>query len=147
MRARLFREAGCRPESTNPYLNMILARYEENQETGPRHWSSTQRSTVPLRCWPRQGFTHPQPAGQCLKYVDRLIESRNLVDEALELRTKIYARKGDWNQAIKDTESLAKNTLTIFSSAVPRQPQDHRLRFQGAEKILRSLIGKDETTA
>ncbi|HQI00104.1 MAG TPA: tetratricopeptide repeat protein [Deltaproteobacteria bacterium] len=133
------------PESTNPYLNMILARYEENQGNWTKALELYAKIDDPfaLLAQARIYFILNQQ-DNALKYVDRLIESRNLVDEALELRTKIYARKGDWNQAIKDTESLAKKypdniQLKLFLANLKIIVSD----FKGAEKILRSLIGKD----
>lgn len=132
-------------ESTNPYLNMILARYEENQG----NWNKALQlyakvdDPIALLAQARIYFILNQQ-DSALTYVDRLIENRILVDEALELRTKIYARKGDWRQAIKDTEVLAEKypdniQLKLFLANLKIIVSD----FKGAEKILRSLLGKD----
>lgn len=137
------------PEPTDPYLNMILARYEENQGNWFKALELYAKIDDPfaLLAQARIYFILNQP-DNALKYVDRLIESDNLVDEALELRTKIYARKGDWRQAIKDTEVLAKRypdniQLKLFLANLKIIVSD----FKGAEKILRGLIGKDMNDA
>lgn len=133
------------PEPTNPYLSMILARYEENQGNWTRALDLYSKIDDPfaLLAQARIYFILNQQ-DSALKCVDRLIENNNLVDEALELRTKIYARKGDWRQAIKDTEVLAKKypdniQLELFLANLKIIVSD----FKGAEKILRSLIGKE----
>ncbi len=129
-------------QTDNPYLQLLLARYEENQG----NWSTALdlyakiKDPFALLAQARIYFILNQP-DNALKFVDGLIETGSHVDEALELRTKIYARKGDWQQAIKDTEVLAEKypdngQLKLFLANLKIIVSD----FKGAEKLLRGLL-------
>jgi tetratricopeptide (TPR) repeat protein len=130
----------------NPYLRLMLARNEENQGNWIEALDLYAKIDDPFAvlAQARIYFILNQP-DNALKHVDKLIASKCYTDEALELRTKIYARKGDWDQAIRDTEVLAKkypdNTqLILFLANLKIIVSD----FKGAEKVLRDILGKDE---
>lgn len=129
-------------QTENPYLQLLLARYEENQG----NWNTALelyakiKDPFSLLAQARIYFILNQP-DNALKFVDGLIETGSHVDQALELRTKIYARKGDWNQAIKDTEVLTGRypenpQLKLFLANLKIIVSD----FKGAEKLLRDLL-------
>jgi len=84
-------------------------------------------------------------SASAMNFVDKLIQENVYADEALELRTKIYARKGDWEQAIKDTETLTEKypdnrQLKLFLANLKIVVSD----FQGARTILEGLLGTDD---
>lgn len=133
-------------EEVSPRLTFMLARYEENLGNWNNALDLYASMDDPI-AWFAQArilyiINNPDRA---LEFIDRLIESHTFVDEALDLRTRIYARKGDWNQAIEDTEIL-----------VERYPENTQLRlflanlkiivadFTGAQEILRSLLGSED---
>ena len=132
----------------DPRLLAMLARYEENQGNWDRA-SQFYASIDDPFAWfalARISFIVNRP-DNALDYIDLLIESGAFVDEALELRTKIYARKGDWHQAIEDTETLVErypdNTqLKLFLANLRIIISD----FTGAQEILRGLLVNGEDT-
>lgn len=130
----------------SPYLRLMLARDQENQGNWEEALAQYAKVDDPfaLLAQARIHFILNQP-DKALACVDKLIASKEYTDEALELRTKIYARKGDWNQAIKDTEILAKkypdNTqLMLFLANLKIIASD----FKGAETVLRGILGKED---
>jgi len=130
-----------KPDS--PRLTLMLARYEENLGNWNDALDLYAEIDDPI-AWFAQAriFYIINKPDLALEFIDRLIESDVYVDEALELRTRIYARKGDWNQAIEDTEILVErypeNTqLMMFLANLKIIVSD----FTGAQEILRSLLG------
>lgn len=130
----------------SPYLRLMLARNEENQGNWAEALELYGKIDDPyaLLAQARITFILNQPDA-ALAFVDRLIASKSYSDEALELRTKIYARKGDWEQAIRDTEVLAKKypdniQLMLFLANLKIIVTD----YKGAEKTLRGILGKEE---
>jgi len=126
----------------NPYLLLLMARYEENQG----NWNTALElygkinDPFAVLAQARIHFILNQP-DSALTFVDKVIESGSYVDESLELRTKIYARKGDWQQAIRDTEVLSEKypdnaQLKLFLANLKIIVSD----FKGAEKLLRELL-------
>jgi tetratricopeptide (TPR) repeat protein len=133
-------------QNMSPYLRLMLARNEENQGNWTEALDQYSKIDDPfaLLAQARIYFILNQ-SDNALKYVDKLIASKVYTDEAIELRTKIYARKGDWEQAIRDTEVLAKkypdNTqLMLFLANLKIIVSD----FKGSEKILRGILGKED---
>ncbi|HNY64160.1 MAG TPA: tetratricopeptide repeat protein [Deltaproteobacteria bacterium] len=133
-------------KAQSPYLKFMLARNEENQG----NWKEALElyagidDPYAVLAQARINFVINQ-TDKALELVDRLIKSQTHVDEALELRTRIYARKGDWNQAIKDTEVLIKSNpdnvqLLMFLANLKIIVSD----FKDAEGILRGILGKEE---
>ncbi len=133
-----------KPDS--PRLTLMLARYEENLGNWNNALELYAAVDDPI-AWFAQArilYITNQP-DRALEFIDRLIESDAFVDEALDLRTRIYARKGDWAQAIEDTEILVgrypENTqLKLFLANLKIIVAD----FTGAQEILRGLLGSDD---
>jgi tetratricopeptide (TPR) repeat protein len=130
----------------SPYLRLMLARDQENQGNWEEALALYAKVDDPFAvlAQARINFILNKP-DVALGFVDKLLASKEYADEALELRTKIYARKGDWAQAIKDTEVLAKkypdNTqLMLFLANLKIIVAD----YKGAETILRGLLGKED---
>lgn len=139
-------DAVSRERSMGPYLRLMLARNEENQGNWAEALALYEKIDDPfaLLAQARITFILNQP-DTALAFVDKLIASKSYTDEALELRTKIYARKGNWEQAIRDTEVLAKKypdniQLLLFLANLKIIAAD----YKGAEKTLRGILGKEE---
>lgn len=133
-------------ESKSPYLDLMLARYEENQGNWDRALMLYAKVNDPfaLLAQARISFILNQQ-DNALHFVDSVIESGRYVDEALDLRTKIYARKGDWDQAIRDTHILSARypdnaQLKLFLANLKIVVSD----FKGAKTILNSLLGSGD---
>lgn len=132
----------------DPRLLAMLARYEENLGNWNRASEIYAAIDDPFAWFAlaRISFILNQP-DSALDFIDRLIDSETFVDEALELRTKIYARKGDWHQAIQDTETLVERypdnaQLKLFLANLKIIISD----FTGAQEILRGLLGTGDDT-
>lgn len=134
------------PKQPGPYLNMMLARDAENRG----EWQEALKlySTIddPF-AWLAQARIYfiLNQTDTALGFVDRLIESNTYTDEALELRTKLYARKGDWKQAIADTQTLVRKypdnrQLKLFLANLKIVVSD----FAGARNILENLMGSPD---
>jgi tetratricopeptide (TPR) repeat protein len=135
------------PESSNkPYLSMMLARDAENRGNWNKALELYATIDDPFS-WLAQArinFILNQSISS-LEFIDLLIEEGSYADEALELRTKIYARKGDWEQAIADTETLAEKypenrQLLLFLANLKIVVAD----FEGAREILEALLGSPD---
>jgi tetratricopeptide (TPR) repeat protein len=130
----------------DPRLLMMLARYEENQG----HWQQALEHYAkvddPVAWLARARISYIlNDADTALNLVDRLIEADTFVGESLEIRTKIYARKGDWHQAIKDTEALVQrypdhSQIKLFLANLRIIVSD----FTGAEELLRGMPDSEE---
>jgi tetratricopeptide (TPR) repeat protein len=132
--------------SDNPYLNMLLARDAENRGNWNKalEFYGTIDDPFSWLAQARINFILNQSVSS-LEFIDILIEEGSYADEALELRTKIYARKGDWEQAIADTETLAdkypeNKQLLLFLANLKIVVAD----FEGAREILEALLGSPD---
>ncbi len=135
-----------KPEQSGPYLSLMLARDAENRG----NWTEALRLYATVDdpfTWLAQARIHfiLNQSDAALDYVDRLIEDGIYVDEAMELRTKIYARSGNWEQAIADTEVLVDKypdnlQLNLFLANLKIVVSD----FTGAREILESLLGSPD---
>ncbi|MDT8271987.1 MAG: tetratricopeptide repeat protein [Desulfomonilia bacterium] len=139
-------QAGDEPlplQTNNARLIMLLARYEENQG----NWDSALElySRVPdpvaLLAQARIYFVLNQPR-PALETLHRIIEEGTYRDEALEIRSKIYAKAGQWQLAIDDTESLLFNhpdnqQLLMFLANLKIVVG----QFQQSRTILESILG------
>ncbi|MBN2298328.1 MAG: tetratricopeptide repeat protein [Deltaproteobacteria bacterium] len=139
-------ESAVGPDSSKPYLNMILARNAENNGDWNQALELYAAIDDPFS-WLAQARIHfiLNQSSSSLKFVDRLIQEDAYADEALELRTKIYARKGDWQQAINDTQTLTEKypdnrQLKLFLANLKIVVAD----FQGAKTILEGLLGSTD---
>ncbi|HHO75487.1 MAG TPA: tetratricopeptide repeat protein [Deltaproteobacteria bacterium] len=135
-------ETGVEPDRSNPYLNMLLARDAENNGDWNKALELYATIDDPFS-WLAQARIHfiLNQSADSLAFVDRLIQEDAYADEALELRTKIYARKGNWQQAINDTETLAEKhpdnrQLKLFLANLKIIISD----FIGAKIILEDLL-------
>ena len=125
---------------------MMLARDAENRG----NWKEALRLYATIDdpyTWLAQARIHfiLNQSDSALDYVDRLIEEGTYADKALELRTKIYARKGNWDQAIADTEILVEKypenpQLKTFLANLKIVVSD----FAGAREILEDLLGSQD---
>ena len=135
-----------KPQQEGPYLSLMLARDAENRG----NWKEALRLYATIDdpfTWLAQARIHfiLNQSDSALDYVDRLIEQGTYADEALELRTKIYARKGNWDQAIADTEVLVEKypenpQLKLFLANLKIVVSD----FTGARETLESLLGSPD---
>ncbi len=133
-------------DRSKPYLNMMLARTAENNGDWKEALDLYATIDDPFS-WLTQARIHfiLNQSASAMNFVDKLIQENVYADEALELRTKIYARKGDWEQAIKDTETLTEKypdnrQLKLFLANLKIVVSD----FQGARTILEGLLGTDD---
>ena len=133
-------------DKSNPYLNMILSRDAENNGNWNRALQLYATIEDPFS-WLAQARIHfiLNQSVSSLKFVDRLIQEDTYADKALELRTKIYARKGDWQQAIQDTQTLTEKypenrQLKLFLANLKIVISD----FEGAKIILEGLLGSPD---
>ena len=130
----------------DPRLLLMLGRYEENQG----HWKKALELYAKVDdpvAWLAQARISYllNDTDTALHFIDRLIEKDAFVGESLEIRTKIYARKGDWHQAIEDTESLVQrypdhSQIKLFLANLRIIVSD----FTGAEELLRGMPGSQE---
>ncbi len=134
------------PQRNDPYLNALLARDAENRGDWQQALKLYETIDDPF-AWLAQARIYfiLNQSGNALELVDRIMEDGSYADDALELRTKIYARKGDWEQAIADTETLAEKypdnqQLLLFLANLKIVVSD----FQGARDILEGLLGSQD---
>lgn len=135
-----------KPKQSGPYLTVMLARDAENRG----NWKEALQLYATIDdpfTWLAQARIHfiLNQSERALDFVDRLIDNGTYADEALELRTKIYARKGNWDQAIADTEVLVNKypdnpQIKLFLANLKIVVSD----FAGAREILEGLLGSPD---
>jgi len=127
-------------------LIMIMARYEENsgdwaqalelysRVDDPYAWLATARIYFIL-----------EDSIRALSTLQKVIDEGTYLGEALDMRTRIYAKDGNWILAIQDTESLIEKypdniQIRLFLANLKIITGD----FKQAQSILKSLLGKSD---
>lgn len=124
----------------SPYLRMMLARQAENQ--GDLKGALTLYSTLddPYALYATARIFYTQnDFDKALATVERILNTGSYIEEALDLRMRIYTRTERWQEAITDAERLLK-----------RYPENKNLRmhlarlklftadYKGARKALQA---------
>jgi len=132
----------------SPYLNIMLGRYEENQGNWTKALEHYAAINDPF-AWLSQARIYfiLNQNRNALDIIQRLVDEGTYGDEALELRTKINARNGNWLLAIADTEILIKKNpdnyqLKLFLANLKIIMSD----FNGAIEILDDMLEANEDT-
>lgn len=126
------------PPAPGPYLRMILARQAENRGDMPTALElyASIHDTYALYATARVYYTQ-NAFDRALAMVEKIMATGDYVEEALDIRMRIYARTERWPEAIADAERLLK-----------RYPDNKNLRlhlarlklftsdFKGARKAL-----------
>ncbi|MGC9323833.1 MAG: tetratricopeptide repeat protein [Desulfomonilia bacterium] len=125
---------------------MLIARHEENQgnwDAALEHYSRID-DPFALLAQARIFFVLNQNS-RSLEILEELINEGTYQDEALDIRTKIYAKAGQWQLAIQDTESLLvkypdNKQLTMFLANLKIVTG----QFQDARILLESILGSPD---
>jgi tetratricopeptide (TPR) repeat protein len=90
-------------------LIMMLARYEENSSNWSQALELYSRIDDPY-AWLAAARIYfiIEDSSRALASLKKVIDEGTYVGDALEMRTRVYAKDGNWKLAIQDTESLVK---------------------------------------
>jgi tetratricopeptide (TPR) repeat protein len=148
--------AGCAyvPTKTKPTgtvhpnhnLTMLMARFEENQGNWAKALELYSQVKDPFAMLSEaRVYFIMNDNDDALSILQKVIDEGTYTGEALEMRTKIHARSGNWQQAIVDTESLVKkypdnSQIKLFLANLKIITGD----FKEARSILQSLIGSGD---
>ncbi|HVN72589.1 MAG TPA: tetratricopeptide repeat protein [Desulfomonilia bacterium] len=125
---------------------MILGRYEEDRGDFQKALELYSRVEDPF-AWLAKARVYfmIEDNASALASLQKVIEEGTYIGEALEMRTRIYAKDGNWQLAIKDTEALVKKypdniQIKLFLANLRTITGE----FKQAQAILKSLIGKGD---
>lgn len=115
--------------TAGPYLKMMLARYAEAGGDTKKALELYGAIDDPFaRYAMARIYYNTNDFERALAIVDKLLQADTYVEEALDIRMRIYARTERWDQAITDAERLLK-----------RYPDNKNLRMHlGRLKLLKS---------
>ena len=127
-------------------LIMMLARYEENQGNWSKALELYSRLEDPF-AWLAKARIYfiIEDSATALTSLKKVIDEGTYIGDALEMRTRIYAKDGNWQLAIQDTEVLVKKypdniQIKLFLANLKVITGD----FKQAQGILKGLIGKGD---
>lgn len=128
----------------NPRLIMMMARYEENQGNLDKALALYSRVDDPF-AWLSRARIHTAQEDSviALAILQKVISEGTYTKEALEMRIRIHARSANWQQAMLDTEELARK----YPDNVQIQMNLANLNiltgdYAKAKEVLRALLGK-----
>ena len=130
----------------DPNLIMMLGRYEENKGNWSKALYLYSRIDSPYAWLSKARIYYILEDNiAALASLQKVIDEGTFTQEALEMRIRIHARGGNWQQAIQDTEELAK-----------KYPENLQIKinlanlkiitgdYKRAKTILRGLLGKTD---
>lgn len=127
-------------------LIIMLARYEENKGDWSAAMDLYSRVNDPFAWLARARiYFIIEDNVTALDFLQKVIDDGTYIGDALELRTRIYAKDGNWKLAIQDTEVLVKKypdniQIKLFLANLKVITGD----FKQARNILKSLLGKND---
>ena len=140
------KESAARGIQPNPNLTMLLARYEEDNGNWSKALELYSQVDDPFALLSKARVYFILNENEAaLAILQKVIDEGTYTGQALEMRTKIHARSGNWQMAIEDTEALVKkypdNTqIKLFLANLKIIAGD----FKGARTILRGLLGSGD---
>ncbi|MCD6569997.1 MAG: tetratricopeptide repeat protein [Deltaproteobacteria bacterium] len=133
---------GKTPEYKSPYLFMVYARLAQNRGDFDEALKFYSHINDPY-AWLNQARIYYVKGDNdnALKFIDKLLEEGSYLDEALELRAKIYAKSRQWMPAIRDAQRLMGNhpynkDLGVFLANLKMCVSD----FKGARDVLNKML-------
>ena len=127
-------------------LIMMLARYEENSGNWSQALELYSRIDDPY-AWLAAARIYfiIEDSSRALASLKKVIDEGTYVGDALEMRTRVYAKDGNWKLAIQDTESLVKKypdniQIQLFLANLKIITGE----FKQAQSILKGLLGKSD---
>jgi tetratricopeptide (TPR) repeat protein len=139
-------EKSITPTQQNPNITMLLARYEENMGNWSKALELYSQVDDPFALLSKARVYFILNENEAaLAILQKVLDEGTYTGEALEMRTKIHARGGNWQMAIEDTEALVKkypdNTqIKLFLANLKIITGE----FKGARIILRGLLGSGD---
>jgi tetratricopeptide (TPR) repeat protein len=130
----------------DPNLTMLTARAEENRGNWAKALELYSQVDDPFAMLSQARVYFIMNENEAaLAMLQKVITEGTYTGEALEMRTKIYARSGNWQKAIKDTEALVRkypdNTqIKLFLANLKIITGE----FKDARNILEGLLGSGD---
>ncbi len=129
-------------KSKSPYLFMIYARHAQNRGDLDEALEFYSHINDPY-VWLNQAMIYYAKGDndKALEFIGKLLEQGSYLDEALELRSKIYARSKKWMLAIHDVERLMQDhphnkDLGMFLANLKMCVSD----FKGSRDVLNKML-------
>jgi len=127
----------------SPNLTMLMGRYEElrgNWSQALAYYSEVNDPYATLAL--ARVYFILNDNDNAMAMLQKVLDEGTYTGEALEMRTKIHARNGNWQKAIQDTEVLIKkypdnNQLKLFLANLKIITGD----FKDSRAILQGLVG------
>ena len=125
---------------------MILGRYEENKGNWTKALELYSRLDDPYAWLARaRVYFILEENEEALASLQKVIAEGTYLGDALQMRTSIYAKNGNWNLAIQDTEALVKKypdniQIRLFLANLRIITGD----FKQSQSILKGLLGKGD---
>lgn len=130
----------------SPNLIMMQARYEENRGNWQNALDLYSRVDDPFALLSRARVYFIMNENEAaMAVLQKVLDEGTYTGEALEMRTKIHARSGNWQKAIEDTEALVRkypdNTqIRLFLANLKIITGE----FKDARTILEGLLGSGD---
>ncbi len=131
---------------TDKNLIMILARYEENNGDWSKALELYSKVDDPYAMLAKARiYFILEDSTKALSTLQKVIDEGTYLGDALEMRTRVYAKDGNWILAIQDTEALIEKypdniQIRLFLANLRIITGD----FKQAQAILKKLLGKSD---